>query len=120
MEEHQWQSDKTNRSLNAAQLRKMRLECEHLRRQKKWGIVAIFIPVITTAVAVAGLLISLWQIQRAQKKEREDRYLNETLTRQEQENERTNKIKAKSELIKNRYLSLLPTIKSLQLEQLFL
>lgn len=92
MTKPQEQSDNTNQLLNAAQLRKVRLEIKDLKRSNKWGLVAIFIPLITTAIAVAGLVITIHQIQSAQTKEREERYRNETLMRQGQENDRVSKI----------------------------
>lgn len=93
--EEQKQQVSLNDAFTRAQTEKINLEIEKLKQHGKWDDwITKYIPLITTLVAVGGLVFSFWQAQKSQNKEREDRYLNETLMRQEQEKERANRIRS--------------------------
>ena len=79
--------------ISETELEKLNLEIENLKRQSKLGYrLAIYVPLITTLVAILGLFLTIWQARKAESKERENRYLNDTLTRQQQERERLSEI----------------------------
>ena len=64
-------SDQAN-PLDAAQLQKLNLEIESLRRKNGWpDKISVFIPVITACVTVAGFWAGLWQFKVQQEKDRE-------------------------------------------------
>jgi regulator of sigma D len=82
MNDQNQQPNDINASLSAAQLEKLSLEIENLKRHSSWEDRLVkFLPMIATFVAVAGFFFTVWQAQ-----------LNIVHARQEQEKERINKI----------------------------
>lgn len=82
MQEQNQQPNDINASLSAAQLEKLNLEIENLKRHSNWEDRLVkFLPMIATFVAVAGFFFTVWQAQ-----------LNIVLARQEQEKDRINKV----------------------------
>lgn len=60
----------TDNGLQAAQLEKLRLEIEDLRRNKPWsGRLTDWVPIITALIAVAGFLLGIVQTNKAREKE---------------------------------------------------
>lgn len=91
--------------LAEAQLKKLKLEIEDIERRRKLSAKVIqYIPLITTLLAVAGLVFSMMQAQRARQKDNEDRSYNERLRIDEQAKERANKIQSQMRVDKEQLL----------------
>lgn len=73
-----------NLSLSDAQLEKLNLEIESLKRGKSWSDQTVkFLPIIASIIAVSGFFFTVWQAQR-----------NDVLAREQQEKDRINKIQS--------------------------
>jgi hypothetical protein len=91
-------------TLAVAQLEKLTLEIENIRQSRKLGTrLAVYIPVITTFIAVAGLVISVVQVQRAHTKDIEER----EKTRIEESKNRINRIQSQMRTDKEQLLDFL-------------
>lgn len=89
--------------LLAAQLKKTNLEIAELKKPKR-SRTATYVPLITTLVAVGGLVFTIYQAQEATKKDNAARVLSENARQAEQTSDRINRIEAQVRGDKERLL----------------